>query len=111
MLLSHSERARAVSGSAVSGASHTALCLLGLGHQVSFPFRSGRWIPKAELFVFPADVEVQDFAVPPVMGLVRMDDGDRLVHPVHQAVSGQACLMVLAAGGSNLQYSGMPKAA
>ena len=44
VLLSHSERARAVSGSAVSGASHTAFCLLGLGHQVSFPFRSGRWI-------------------------------------------------------------------
>ena len=56
-------------------------------------------VPKAELFVFPAYVEVQDFAVPPVMGCVRMDEGDRLVHHVHQAVSGQACLMVLAAGG------------
>ena len=72
--------------------------------QVALPHR----VIPAQFFVLPAQVQVQDIAVPPVMPFSRPVDGDGLIHAVYQAVAGDVSLVVTAAGGVKPPVFGNP---
>ena len=78
---------------------------------VSFQVVLRYGVPPAQLAVLPAEVEVQDVAVPPKMGSVRLVDFNGLVRAINQPVSGHRRVMIPAPNESNRQYSGMAKSA
>ena len=58
-----------------------------------------QWVIQAEFAVFPTEVEVQGVAVPPVMLIVYLGNGYRLVFLTHQPVPGQRDAVKVSACG------------